>query len=105
MPSTPLLQGQPTNGPNPSPSEATSTSQEAPTSTPSADELDDLLLDCRYGELEGVTQFLKTYGVSALADARDERSNNVLHMCAANGHDGTSAFFLTFAPLLFLPRS
>lgn len=101
MTSASLPQAQKTKDSALSPSEMNSTSQETPTSTPSADELDDLLLDCRYGELEGVTQFLKTYGVSALADARDERGNTIMHMCAANGHDGAFYFLFDIYPAPF----
>ncbi|EJD08377.1 uncharacterized protein FOMMEDRAFT_71069, partial [Fomitiporia mediterranea MF3/22] len=63
------------------------------------DELEELLLDCRYGELESVTTFIDTYGVNVLANAHDERGNNVLHMCAANGHDDILAHILSLPNL------
>ncbi|KZO92252.1 hypothetical protein CALVIDRAFT_541064 [Calocera viscosa TUFC12733] len=61
--------------------------------TPSAEEIDDLLLSCRYGDLADVRAFVDAYGAQAAAEARDERGSTVLHMCAANGHAGASVSF------------
>ena len=55
---------------------------------PTEEEIEDVILACRYGDLEDVRQFVDTHGVVALADARDERKNSALHMCCANGHEG-----------------
>ena len=60
----------------------------------SADDKQDLLLSCRYGELDEVQRFVGTHGANSLGDARDENGNTVLHMACGNGHEG--------APLLFL---
>lgn len=55
---------------------------------PSQDELEDIILSARYGELEEIQEFVKKFGVSPLAESRDERGNGCLHMAAANGHKG-----------------
>lgn len=59
--------------------------------TPTSDEQEDLLLSARYGEIDDVKAFADKYGATALADARDESGNTILHMTCANGHEGTSA--------------
>ena len=56
--------------------------------TPTAEQIEDILLSCRYGELDEVKDFVTTYGVEPIVDARDERGNTVLHMCCGNGHQG-----------------
>lgn len=56
--------------------------------TLSTDDKDDLLLACRYGDLEDVQTFVNNHGSSSLADLRDENGNCVLHMICANGHVG-----------------
>ena len=58
-------------------------------STPTPDDVDDLLLSCRYGDVEDIQQFVSTFGPDPLASARDDNGNTVLHMVAANGHTGT----------------
>jgi ankyrin repeat protein len=55
---------------------------------PTEEEVEDLLLACRYGDLEDVKAFVQQYGVEAVQNARDERGNTVLHMCCGNGHAG-----------------
>lgn len=50
------------------------------------EEVDDLLLACRYGDIGDVRAFVAKFGVNELVNARDERGNCVLHMCCANGH-------------------
>lgn len=57
---------------------------------PSEDEVEEALLSCRYGEQAEVEAFVASFGVAALADARDASGNNCLHMLAANGHLGSS---------------
>ena len=59
--------------------------------TPTSDEQEVLLLSARYGEIDDVKAFTDKYGATALADARDESGNTILHMTCANGHEGTSA--------------
>lgn len=56
--------------------------------TLSTDDKDDLLLACRYGDLEDVQSFVKEHGASSLTDIRDENGNCILHMICANGHLG-----------------
>jgi hypothetical protein len=56
--------------------------------TPTEEEVEDVLLSCRYGELEEVKGFVEQYGWDALASARDDRGNTALHMCCGNGHAG-----------------
>lgn len=55
---------------------------------PTAEQAEDVLLSCRYGELDEVKEFVETFGAQAIVDARDERGNTVLHMCCGNGHLG-----------------
>jgi len=55
---------------------------------PSEGDLEDVLLSCRYGDIEDVQQFSVRFGVGALADARDFNGNTAVHMACANGHAG-----------------
>ena len=57
--------------------------------TPTADDNEELLLSCRYGDLDDVRAFVEKFGAEAAAAARDENGNTVLHMTSANGHEGT----------------
>jgi uncharacterized protein len=57
---------------------------------PSDEEKHELLLSCRYGDLEDVQQFVKRFGPGPLADLRDDNGNTVLHMICGNGHIGIS---------------
>lgn len=57
-------------------------------SATSNEELEDLILSCRYGDLEDVRDFVGRRGVAALDDYLDEYGNSCLHMAAANGHEG-----------------
>ena len=56
---------------------------------PAAEEEEDVILACRYGDDEDVKNFVSHFGAHALIAAKDERGNTVLHMLCANGHDGT----------------
>lgn len=56
--------------------------------SPTDDEKDELLLSCRYGDIDDLRQFVETYGQEVLASVRDENGNGVLHMVAGNGHVG-----------------
>lgn len=58
------------------------------TTAPTPEEVQDVLLSCRYGELEEVTAFVERYGKEAIVKARDDRGNTALHMCCGNGHVG-----------------
>ena len=57
-------------------------------STPTQDDLEELLLSCRYGDVDDIQQFVSKFGPDALATARDDNGNTVLHMVAGNGHTG-----------------
>jgi hypothetical protein len=57
---------------------------------PSPEEEEDVLLACRYGDIDDVRIFVETYGALALEGIRDEHQNTVFHMLCANGHDGQS---------------
>lgn len=67
--------------------------------TPSDEELEDVVYAARYGDLDDVRAFIDSFGASALAAARDESGNTVLHMAAANGHTGECASLLKFRTL------
>ncbi|THV06672.1 ankyrin [Dendrothele bispora CBS 962.96] len=53
---------------------------------PTVDEKDDVFLSCRYGDLEDIETFVKSFGPEPLPEIRDENSNTVLHMICGNGH-------------------
>jgi uncharacterized protein len=55
---------------------------------PSNEEIEDVLLSCRYGDIEDVEHFVTRYGPDSLNDIRDDQGNTVLHMVCANGHTG-----------------
>ena len=57
---------------------------------PSPDNVEDLILSCRYGDLDDVKSFIDCFGTAPVGEARDENGNNVLHMASANGHTGES---------------
>jgi uncharacterized protein len=60
----------------------------------SVDDKEDLLLSCRYGELDQVQRFVGTYGSGSLGDVKDENGNTVLHMACGNGHEGAPPHLL-----------
>ena len=57
-------------------------------STPTNEEMDELLLACRYGDIEDIKQFVDSFGPDPLDVIRDDSGNTVLHMVSANGHTG-----------------
>lgn len=59
-------------------------------SHPTEEDKEELLLSCRYGDLEDIQTFVNKFGPDPLNDVRDESGNCVLHMVAANGHTGMS---------------
>jgi uncharacterized protein len=61
---------------------------------PTEEEIDDVLLAARYGEDDDVKTFTTAHGIDALAAARDDNGNTVLHMAAANGHTGKIPTFI-----------
>jgi ankyrin repeat protein len=58
---------------------------------PSDDDKEDVLISCRYGDLEEIQEFVKKFGRNLLSDVRDENGNSVLHMAAGNGHTGINS--------------
>ncbi|KAL5482987.1 YAR1 [Sanghuangporus weigelae] len=67
--------------------------------SPSPDDIEELLLDCRYGDLDCVCSFVDRYSTEALLRARDERGNTALHMCVANGHHEILAYLLSLSQI------
>jgi hypothetical protein len=63
-------------------------------STPSHEDNEDLILSCRYGDLEDLNSYIERFGTDSVADARDENENTVLHMASANGHTGEFLVFI-----------
>lgn len=55
---------------------------------PTEEQIEDAILSARFGDLDDLRAFVDTFGKEALAEARDERGNTVLHMCCGNGHLG-----------------
>ena len=55
---------------------------------PSYEDIEELLLSCRYGDLEDLKSFVQRFGTNSVGEARDENGNTVLHMASANGHIG-----------------
>ncbi|KAH7929582.1 ankyrin [Leucogyrophana mollusca] len=66
--------------------------------SPSDDDLDDLLLSCRYGELEEVQQFVSKFGSGVIPTIHDNNGNTVLHMVCANGHVDVLEYLLPLVP-------
>ncbi|QRW12643.1 ankyrin repeats [Ceratobasidium sp. AG-Ba] len=66
--------------------------------TPTNDDYEDLLLSCRYGDIDDVRAFVEKFGQEAVAAARDENGNTVLHMTCANGHEDILTYLLPFLP-------
>ncbi|KIY63930.1 hypothetical protein CYLTODRAFT_402512 [Cylindrobasidium torrendii FP15055 ss-10] len=61
---------------------------------PTTDETDEILLSCRYGDLEDVQAFVEKFGVEALWEVKDANANTVVHMISANGHEDVLAYLL-----------
>ncbi|EPQ55269.1 ankyrin [Gloeophyllum trabeum ATCC 11539] len=62
------------------------------------EEKEDLLLSCRYGDLDDVKEFVNKYGQAPLAEVRDENGNTVLHMASGNGHIELLEYLLPLVP-------
>lgn len=54
--------------------------------TPTAEDTEDLLLSCRFGDLPDIQHFTATFPTHTLDDVHDDNGNSVLHMAAGNGH-------------------
>ncbi|KAJ2918533.1 hypothetical protein MD484_g1864, partial [Candolleomyces efflorescens] len=66
------------------------------------DDKEELLLSCRYGDLEDVQAFVDRHGSAPLADIRDENQNTILHMAAGNGHLDVLGYLLPLVPIPLL---
>ncbi|KAF8525797.1 ankyrin repeat-containing domain protein [Hysterangium stoloniferum] len=66
------------------------------------DDKDELLLSCRYGELDEVKQFVEKYGSQPLQDIRDQNGNTILHMTCGNGHEDILDYLLPLIDTSFL---
>lgn len=64
------------------------TSPAATFPSPSEEDLEEVLLSCRFGELAEVESYILDFGIDSLAQARDNSGNTCLHMAAGNGHLG-----------------
>jgi len=65
---------------------------------PSPDDTEDLLLSCRYGDLDDAKSFIDRFGTAPLGEARDENGNTILHMASANGHTELLDYLLPLCP-------
>ena len=61
---------------------------------PSHEELEEVLLNCRYGELEELQSFVEKFGWKPINEVRDESGNTILHMICGNGHLGSSRLYI-----------
>ncbi|KIJ52560.1 hypothetical protein M422DRAFT_202707 [Sphaerobolus stellatus SS14] len=66
---------------------------------------EEVLLSCRYGELDEVKQFVERFGTKVLTDIRDENGNTVLHMTCGNGHEDILDYLLPLLPSSLLSTS
>ncbi|KAG1740847.1 cytoplasmic protein [Suillus paluster] len=53
---------------------------------PTDDDKENLLLSCRYDDLDEIQDFVTKFGPEALSSVRDDNGNTVLHMTCGNGH-------------------
>ncbi|KAI0919117.1 hypothetical protein AcW1_003424 [Taiwanofungus camphoratus] len=63
-------------------------------SVPSYDDLEEVLLSCRYGDVDEIKQFVDQFGPDPLNDARDDHGNTILHMVCGNGHTEALEYLL-----------
>jgi len=61
-----------------------------PLPPPTQEDIEELLLIARYGELDELKSFIEKFGTKPLTDARDEDGNTILHMVCGNGHLGAT---------------
>ncbi|KAH8110419.1 ankyrin repeat-containing domain protein [Phellopilus nigrolimitatus] len=61
---------------------------------PLPEEKEDLLLSCRYGDLDDVRHFVEKYSVEALTDVYDDNGNTPMHMVCGNGHEDVLDYLL-----------
>ncbi|TFL02776.1 ankyrin repeat-containing domain protein [Pterulicium gracile] len=55
-------------------------------SKPTTEDNDELLLSCRYGDLDDLKAYVDKFGADSLSEIRDDNGNTILHMTSANGH-------------------
>lgn len=65
-----------------------------PAPRPTNDDFEDLLLSCRYGDIDDVKLWVTEFGTEPVASVRDENGNTVLHMTCGNGHLGEGNYVL-----------
>ena len=70
-----------------------------PRANPSPEDEEELLLSCRYGDLDDLKLFIERFTIDFVGKARDENGNTVLHMASANGHTGE--FLCSFDPTTY----
>ncbi|KAF7782757.1 hypothetical protein Agabi119p4_2133 [Agaricus bisporus var. burnettii] len=66
--------------------------------SPTEDDKDELLLACRYGDLEDVQHFVDQFGPGRVAEVVDSNGNTVIHMAAGNGHQDVLDYILPIVP-------
>ncbi|TCD62708.1 hypothetical protein EIP91_006533 [Steccherinum ochraceum] len=65
---------------------------------PTQEDKEELLLSCRYGDLEDIQVFVNKFGSEPVNDIHDDTGNCVLHMVAANGHAYALDYLLSVVP-------
>jgi hypothetical protein len=65
---------------------------------PSHEDLEEVLLNCRYGELDELQAFVEKFGWKPINEVRDESGNTILHMICGNGHLGASRLYIWVRP-------
>ncbi|KAH0828965.1 cytoplasmic protein [Lanmaoa asiatica] len=61
---------------------------------PTDDDRQELLLSCRYGDLQDIHLFVSKFSPDALNSVQDDNGNTILHMAAGNGHMDVLAYLL-----------
>ena len=54
---------------------------------------EDLILSCRFGDLQFVQESVSKFGKHPLKDLRDPNGNTLLHLCSGNGDIGVHPWF------------
>ncbi|WWD04188.1 hypothetical protein V865_002255 [Kwoniella europaea PYCC6329] len=72
---------------------------------PTTEDVEEVLLSARYGEVDELKEFVERFGAGPLSEARDERGNTVLHMCCGNGHIDVLNYLLPLVPKELLTRT
>ncbi|KAI0301764.1 ankyrin repeat-containing domain protein, partial [Multifurca ochricompacta] len=64
----------------------------------SPDDTEDLILSCRYGDIDDVKSFIDRFGTDFIGQVRDDHGNTLLHMASANGHTELLNILLPIVP-------